>query len=145
MMNVEQSRRKQFEVFELGGRELLHQGELGLPDCLPATVSPLTSSSTYSAQLYIEHLLPTRHTLRYCRKLRSGLFSSLQTHTQTRLKVEMILQEQIPTTFGSEDTAHICTDTQVILQPGTQAPRYLRCPSAQILKQGSQVEAGSAV
>ena len=38
-------------MFELGGRELLHQGELGLPDCLPATVSPLASSSTYSALL----------------------------------------------------------------------------------------------
>ena len=85
MMNVEQSRRKQFEVFELGGRELLHQGELGLPDCLPATVSPLASSSTYSAPSTLYTFFPRSM---HCATAESfdqvpGLFSSLKlTHNQ---------------------------------------------------------------
>ena len=41
--------RKQFEVFELGGVPCCIRENHGLPDCLPATVSPLSATATYSA------------------------------------------------------------------------------------------------
>ena len=76
------------------------------------------------------HLLPTKHALCYCRKLWSSAraFQLTETHTQPRVKVEVILQEQFPTTSGPvEDTAHIPEHRH-------SAPRYLRQPSTQVLE-----------
>ena len=73
------------------------------------------------------HLLPTNQHQHYCRKLQSsasqpGLFSSLHKSA----KVEVILQEHIPTTFGPKETAHIPVfkGTQIPWQSGTQAAKY---------------------
>ena len=131
-----QKRRKQFEVCWTR-RELLHQGALGLPDCLPATVSPPTSH--YSATTFFPNQpTPSTHCAATAESFDqvSGLFSSsLHTssslHVHTSVKVEVILQEQFPTTSGPEETAHIpvlYTGTQVLLHSGTHAFNVLKVP-----------------
>ena len=81
-MDLLQKRRKQFEVCWTR-RELLHQGALGLPDCLPATVSPPTSH--YSATTFFPNQpKPSTHCAANCRKLWSSVraFQQLSTHKQ---------------------------------------------------------------
>ena len=125
----------------------MHQGALGLPDCLPATVSPPTSH--YSATTFFPNQRPKPST--HCAATAesfdqvSGLFSSsLHTssslHVHTSVKVEVILQEQFPTTSGLEETAHI----PVHRYSNSLALRYSRIQCTQgtytqVLEVGTQV------
>ena len=117
----------------------MHQGELGLPDCLPATVSPLS----------YHHLLcsffPNHALLALLQKKVLIKCQGFSAHL-TSVKVEVILQEQLPTTPGLEETAHIrirrysCSQAlrhKVVKYPGiqgTQVPSSSRYPSTKVFE-----------
>ena len=117
----------------------MHQGELGLPDCLPATVSPLS----------YHHLLcsffPNHALLALLQKKVLIKCQGFSAHL-TSVKVEVILQEQLPTTPGLEETAHIrirrysCSQAlrhKVVKYPGiqgTQVPSSSRYQSTKVFE-----------